>query len=101
MKAPETIESMSELREEIDMLDAKLVTLLADRARLIDRAAVLKQKAAWPARIDSRVEQVVENVRAEAARQGLDPALAESLWRALIEWAIAREERVLGTGDSA
>ncbi|MEZ5882852.1 MAG: chorismate mutase [Paracoccaceae bacterium] len=101
MKAPETIESMSELREEIDMLDAKLVTLLADRARLIDRAAVLKQKAAWPARIDSRVEQVVENVRAEAARQGLDPVLAESLWRALIEWAIAREERVLGTGDSA
>jgi isochorismate pyruvate lyase len=100
MKAPETIDSMLELRAEIDALDARLVMLLADRARLIDRAAELKVKAAMPARITSRVEEVVERVRTEAERAGLDPALVESLWRALIEWSIAREERVLGTGDN-
>lgn len=101
MKAPESIQSMSELRVEIDVLDARLVALLADRARLIDRAAELKQKVEWPARIESRVEEVVARVRREAESKGLDPKLVEGLWRALIEWSIAREERVLGTGDEA
>lgn len=99
MKAPESIATMAELRAEIDALDARIVALLADRARLIDRAAELKVGERMPARIPDRVEQVVERVRAEATRQALDPSLAEALWRQIIEWSIAREERVLGKGE--
>ena len=47
-----------------------------------------------PARIDDRVEEVVEKVRARAMAEALDPDLAEALWRRLIDWSIAREERL-------
>ena len=87
---------MAEIRAEIDRLDEDLVRLFAERAGYIDRAAVLKQTEKLPARIHDRVEQVVDRVKARADAEGLDPALVEDLWRRIIEWSIAREERVLG-----
>lgn len=98
IRDPEACASMDELRAEIDRIDAELVALLARRAACIDRAVVLKRAAGLPARIDARVEEVVENVRAAAAAKLLSPALAEALWRPLIEWSIAREERALRDG---
>ena len=90
---------MATLRAQIDALDADLVALLAERAGYIDRAVALKQAEGLPANIPARVEEVVAKVRARADAQGLDPDLAEALWRPLIGWSIAREEKVLGGGD--
>lgn len=101
MTAPQGIASMAALRAEIDALDAKIVAALAARARLIDRAAEVKRAEGLEARIPARVEQVVAQVRAAAQAEGLDPALAEALWRQIIEWSIVREEAVLGKGDGA
>lgn len=98
MIAPDQCRSMDELRIQIDALDARLVALLAERARYIDRAAQLKSGLGLPARIDDRVEEVVANVRTRASAEGLDPGLAEMLWRDLIEWSIGREEMALGAG---
>ncbi|TQS73821.1 chorismate mutase [Rhodobacteraceae bacterium] len=98
MKDPADISSMKDLRVEIDALDRELVALLADRTRLIDRAAELKPAEGLPARIDARVEDVVVKVKAEAEIRGLAPELAEVLWREMMEHFIAREERVLGKG---
>ena len=88
---------MAELRAEIDRIDAALVDLLAERITYIDRAAELKPALGLPARIDDRVEEVVAKVRASAVARGVDPDLAEALWRRLIDWSIAREEVVLGS----
>ncbi|MEM8570957.1 MAG: chorismate mutase [Pseudomonadota bacterium] len=90
---------MPELRAFIDALDADLIEMLAIRARCMDRATELKPALGWPARIDSRVEEVVANVRQEAKRHNLDDVLIEVLWRQLIEWSIAREQRVLGNAE--
>lgn len=87
---------MHALRQQIDALDASLITLLAQRASYIDRAIELKPGEALPARITSRVEEVVAHVRNTAETTGLDPDLAEGLWRQIIDWSIAREEQVLG-----
>lgn len=94
-KAPEACSSMAELRVQIDLLDDALVALLARRAGYIDRAIQLKPAENLPARIPDRVEEVVAHVRRKAETEGLDPALAETLWRVLIDWSIAREEVVL------
>ena len=81
---------MAELRAAIDALDARLVAMLAVRQTYIERAAVLKSERGT-VRDTPRVEQVVRNVVAEAKRKGLSPAIAEAVWRSLIEASIAHE----------
>jgi isochorismate pyruvate lyase len=97
MKAPKDCPTMVELRAAIDELDGSIVQLLAKRATYIDRAAELKSVNGLPANIPARVEEVVAKVKANATREGFDPELAEQIWRQLIAWSIAREERKLGT----
>lgn len=89
------IPDMPGLRKEIDALDRELIALLARRHALIDRAARIKSHAGLPARIDERVEEVVANARHNAAANGLDPELIGSIWRQLVEAAIAQEDRQL------
>jgi len=92
---PQNCRDMVELRGEIDALDGRLIALLATRAEYIDRAIALKQINGWPARIPQRVEEVVTKVRNSAEAEGLDPELAEIVWRQLIDWSIAREAQVI------
>jgi isochorismate pyruvate lyase len=98
---PKTCTDMASLRALIDELDQEIVDRLAMRARCIDQAVELKRRVGWPARIGPRVEEVAGRVRARASAQGLDPDLVERLWRDLMEWSIAREERSLGVVESA
>lgn len=96
MRRPDDCTTMAELRAEIDRVDLALVGLFAERARYIDRAVTLKSGLDLPARIEARVEEVVQNVRRHAATHNLPPDLVEKLWRRLIDWSIAREEASLG-----
>ena len=96
MKTPPDCTSMADIRAEIDRVDEELVRLFASRAAFIDRAGEIKAEIGLPARIGSRVEEVVANVRRHAVATGLPPELVEKLWRRLIDWSIAREESVLG-----
>lgn len=89
---------MHALRARIDALDAELVALLARRAALIDEAAAIKLREGLPARLPARVEEVAANARRLAGSAGLDPDLAEALWRLMMEHFIAREERLLSVG---
>ena len=98
-KAAPDCTTMEEVRAGIDAVDAELVRLLVRRASYIDRAAVVKAPLNLPARIGWRVEEVVAKVRSTAAAEGLDPDLAEGLWRQLIDWSITREEGTLGSGQ--
>ena len=96
MRQPADCETMAHIRAEIDRVDEQLVRLFAERTGYIDRAAQIKVGADLPARIDARVEEVVQNVRRHAATYGLPPELVEKLRRRLIDWSIAREENHLG-----
>ena len=90
IKGPESCGSMDELRTAIDALDQELVTLLARRQLYIERAAVLKHHR-HAVRDEARIEDVVAKVLAEARKAGLSPAIAEPVWRTLIEQSIAHE----------
>ena len=96
MRNPADLADMAALRAEIDATDKALSALLGHRARLISRAAELKAENGWPARIADRVDEVIANAMAHAEAEGYDPALAETLWRELVEWSIRREEAALG-----
>ena len=97
---PEHCSSMTELRAAIDVLDTRLVAMLALRQTYIERAAILKSERG-AVRDAARIEQVVGNVVAEAARAGLSPAIAETVWRALIEASIAHEYDAFDARTSA
>ena len=81
---------MAELRAAIDDLDQKLVTLLAKRQLYIERAAILKQERG-AVRDEARVEDVITKVLAAAREAGLSSAIAEPVWRTLIEQSIRHE----------
>jgi isochorismate pyruvate lyase len=90
LKRPEDCADMGVLRGAIDALDARLVRLLALRQAYIERAAVLKTSRAT-IRDEARIEEVVTKVLAEAKAAGLSPAIAEAVWRVLIERSITHE----------
>mgnify|MGYP005847435623 CR=1 FL=1 len=83
-------ETMDDVRREIDRLDRALVRLMAERLRYIEEAARIKPTRDT-VRDEARIEDVVAKVLAEAARQDLSPAVAEPVWRLLIERSIAHE----------
>lgn len=88
--APDACVSMVEVRQGVDALDRALVILLAERQRYMDAAARIK-----PGRDavhdQARIDDVVAKVLASAETAGLSAAIAEPVWRTLIDRCIAHE----------
>lgn len=87
---PHDCTDMTEVRAGVDALDRALVKLLAQRQLYMDAAARIK-----PSRDKvhdaARIEDVVAKVVATAEAEGLSPAIAEPVWRLLIDRCIAHE----------
>jgi isochorismate pyruvate lyase len=81
---------MGELRAAVDALDRRLVALLAVRQSYMERAAVLKS-GRDQVHDEERIEEVVARVLTQAKAAGLSEAIAEPVWRTLIERCIAHE----------
>ena len=88
--APADCTTMIEVRQGVDALDRLLVSVLAERQRYMDAAARIKTDRA-AVRDVARIEQVVDRVKAAARAAGLSEAIAEPVWRTLIERSIAYE----------
>jgi isochorismate pyruvate lyase len=86
---------MTEVRVEIDRIDAALVDLIAERFGYVERAWQLKLQARQEANVPWRNQQVIDKVRARASDRGVPPDLAEALWRQMIGWFIQYEEEKL------
>jgi len=86
----ENCQTMSDIRREIDRLDRDLVALLAERLTYIDRAGVIKNTRDT-VRDEARIADVLAKVRAACEREGFPFAIAEPVWRALMEGCIAHE----------
>lgn len=92
----EAPQALADLRREIDAIDVEMVDLLARRLGVVHRVLAVKQEHGIPALLPDRVEDVVERVKVEAAARGVPDDLVESLWRSLIGWTVAYEEKRLG-----
>lgn len=85
------------LRREIDALDREIVAALARRMQIVERVVAVKREHGIAANLPDRVEEVAAKVRREAEREGLPPDLAETVWRAMMDWVIAYEDARLET----
>ncbi|HWQ87297.1 chorismate mutase [Brevundimonas sp.] len=75
---------LAALRAELDALDRRMVETLARRQGIVEAVARLKGD---PARVrdPARVEAVLANVLQAAGLAGLSAAIAEPVWRLLVE----------------
>ncbi len=81
---------MADVRHEIDRLDQQIVALLVERQSFMEAAARIKQ-GRDKVHDRARIEDVVRKVLVSANAQGLSPAIAEPVWRTLIDRCIAYE----------
>jgi len=84
---------MGEVRREIDRIDRELAKLLAERQGYIEQAGHIKGERN-AVRDEARIEDVVQKALAAADQHGLSHAIAEPVWRLLIEKSIEHEYTV-------
>jgi isochorismate pyruvate lyase len=87
---PEACQTMLDVRAGVDEVDRLLVALIARRQGYMDAAARIKQSRE-AVRDEARIQKVLDNVAAEAARAGLAWEIAEPVWRTMMERCIAYE----------
>ena len=81
---------MADIRCEIDRVDRALVRLLAERLTYIERAGHIK-KDRTVVHDEARIADVLAKVKAACERESFPFAIAEPVWRALMEGCIAHE----------
>lgn len=91
--APETCQTMEQVRAGVDAVDRALVKLLAQRQGYMEAAARIKPDRS-SVRDEARIEQVLSNVQQFAWENGLSWQIAEPVWRLLVERCIAHEFEV-------
>ena len=87
---PDDCATMLDVRAGVDEIDRMLVALITRRQGYMHAAARIKPSRDV-VRDEARINQVLSNVRAEAERTGLSWAIAEPVWREMMERCIAHE----------
>lgn len=101
--APEC-RDMSEVRAEIDRIDATLVDLIAERFGYVDRAWQLKRNTPEGAHVPWRIQQVIDKVKGRARDRGLPPDIVDMVgaqWKTMIGWFVQYEEEQLRQNGEA
>ncbi len=101
-KRPWDCADMTQVRAEIDRIDAALVDLIAERFGYVDRAWQLKRNTPEGATVPWRIQQVIDKVRARARERELPPEMVEMVgaqWRNMIGWFVQYEEEQLRAKD--
>ena len=76
-------ETMAEVRQHIDALDERIVSLLAERSGYVAQAARIKQSADQ-VYDQQRIDFIVDRVKTLAREQGAAEAVIEATYRAMI-----------------
>lgn len=88
--------ALSGLRQDIDAIDAQIVSLLAERQQVVRHVAALKKKHNLQIYHPAREENLISERRSQASRTGLDPDFIEEVYRTII-----RRSRVVQTHSMA
>ena len=82
--------SINKIRHEIDMIDSDIIELLSKRSCLVSEAGKTKSNKHQVCDRD-RVEKVIMKIRIKAVKAGLDPTIAENIYRNIINCFILKE----------
>lgn len=96
--APEECQTMADVRNAVDAVDADLVRLLARRFGYMRAAARIKPERGL-VRDEARKAEVIANAAALAEELGLPAAVIADVWERLVEGSIAYELDVWDAGQ--
>jgi isochorismate pyruvate lyase len=82
--------SLKEVRDQIDILDDKLVELIAQRSQLIRQAASFKNSIE-EVKAEDRIEFIMQKVRHKAIEFNLSPNLVSELFTIMINEMVETE----------
>ena len=85
-----TCNTLEEVREEIDTVDAVIVELLAKRNAYIKQLAYFKNDIS-EIKDEKRINDVLSRARHNALAQGLSPALVSEIFSLMIEEMVETE----------
>lgn len=85
--------NMQDLREELDLLDNKLIVLISKRFKLIEQAAIIKADES-KIRDNERIENIISRLRGLAEENSISADIVEKLWRFIIELSIDLEKEI-------
>lgn len=90
------VTALDQLRQQIDDIDRQVVNLLAERKRVVEAVAAVKQQHELPTYHPAREENLISARRAHAAQVALDPDYIEDLFRTVLRHSRAGQLHTLG-----
>ncbi|MEP2102117.1 MAG: chorismate mutase [Parasphingorhabdus sp.] len=84
------METMTDVREQVDRIDSELIALMTQRFACMDAAARIKQDRTT-VRDEGRKAQVLEHVKQLASEAGVPVPTMAAIWEMLIETSISYE----------
>jgi len=82
--------SLKEVRQEIDLLDDRLVALISDRSHLIRQAASFKDSVD-EVKANDRIEFILQKVRHRAIELDVSPNMISELFTIMIDEMVEME----------
>ncbi len=89
--------NINRIRKEIDNIDSEIVKLLSERSFLVTEAGKTK-KTEMSVQDSKRVDQVIKRIKQKALKAGLDPVIAETIYRNIVECFINKEMKEFNNG---
>jgi chorismate mutase/prephenate dehydrogenase len=86
-------QTLGGLRQDIDAIDAQIVSLLSDRQQVVRQVAALKKANNLPVYHPAREEDLVSSRRQQAKDTGLDPDFIEEIYRTIIRRSRVAQNR--------
>ena len=86
-------EELIKIRNRIDDIDSRILTLLEKRVTLAKRIAIVKTKRGIPIRDEQREKELLERVASQADSLGLNPDITRRIFREIIELAVDVQRR--------
>ena len=84
-------------RAEIDRLDSAMIDLLAQRFQVVEQVAHIKHAHNIEAVLPDRIQQVIEGCVQQGEQKNLNADLIRIIWQAIIDTAIAEENKFFNT----
>lgn len=93
------MQTIEELRAEIDRIDTAIVDLIAERQTFAGRMARVKYAQGLPIRDAGRRRDVLERAFDRAVERGVDPGAVQRVMELLVEMSEERQRECQGEGN--